>query len=298
MRVIGILSGKGGVGKTTLTTNLGLALKNFGKRVVTIDCNITTPHLAHYLGAYDYSLSLNDVLRGDAIITSSAYYHNGILLIPASQRIEDLDVDIGRLKNSIKALEEMADIVLLDSAPSLGREALSVLEACEEVIFVSTPLLPAINDIIKCKRIAKNLNKKILGIVLNIVRNERYELRSEEIEALAGIPVIAKIPFEPDILNGLSKKIPILHYKPESKASIECVRLASSLIDFQKISEEWRTDADRILEIVRLKGSVKISEVAKRLSLPKKETKDLAIILREKGLIEYHHSIFGDRLSI
>jgi len=298
MRIIGIVSGKGGVGKATLTTNLALCLKNLGKRVVTIDCNITTPHLAQYLGAYEYSLSLNDVLRGNATIISASFYHDGILIIPASQKIEDLDVNITRLKDSLKALDEIADIVLLDSAPSLGREALSVLEACEELIFVTIPFLPAINDIIKCKIIAKKLNKKILGIVLNMIKNESHEVRNEEVEFLTGIPVIAQIPFEPDVLNSLSKKIPMLHYRPESGASKECVKLAEKLVGSIQIEEGVKTDADKILEIVRLEGPIKISKVAKKLGLPKTEVKDLTILLSEKGLIEYHYSIFGDRVTI
>jgi len=298
MRIIGIVSGKGGVGKTTLTTNLALCFKNLGKRVVTIDCNITTPHLAQYLGAYEYSLSLNDVLRGDATITSASFYHDGILIIPASQRIEDLDVNITRLKDSIKALEEVADIVLLDSAPSLGREALSVLEACDEIILVTIPFLPAINDIIKCKIIAKKLNKKILGTVLNMIKNESHELGNGEVEFLTGIPVIAQIPFESDVLNSLSKKIPMLHYRPESGASKECMKLAEKLVGSTPIEEEIRTDADKILEIVRLEGSIKVSKMAKKIGLPKVEVKDLAILLSEKGLIEYHYSIFGDKLSV
>ena len=52
-RIIGISSGKGGVGKTTVTANLALALKKMGKRVLMIDCNLSTPHLSYYLGVTD-----------------------------------------------------------------------------------------------------------------------------------------------------------------------------------------------------------------------------------------------------
>ena len=62
-KIIGIISGKGGVGKTTFSANLAIALSNFGKRVVVVDCNITTPHLAYYLGAKNYSITLNNVLK-------------------------------------------------------------------------------------------------------------------------------------------------------------------------------------------------------------------------------------------
>jgi len=60
-RVIGVISGKGGVGKTTFSANLGIALSTFGEKTLIVDCNVTTPHLRYYLGVKDFSTTLNNV---------------------------------------------------------------------------------------------------------------------------------------------------------------------------------------------------------------------------------------------
>ena len=62
-KIISVLSGKGGVGKTTMITNLATALANKGKKVIVIDANVTAPNLAIHLGIPTASLiTLNDVL--------------------------------------------------------------------------------------------------------------------------------------------------------------------------------------------------------------------------------------------
>lgn len=236
-RIIGIVSGKGGVGKTTLASNLALSFKQFGKNVTLIDCNLTTPHLNLYLGSPDYGLSLNDVLRGDATILSACYYHDGVLFVPASNEINDIvGIDPMVLKDSLTELQEATDIVILDSAPSLGKEALSVLAASDEIIFITAPFIPAVNDIVRCNKIIKKFNIKPLGIVLNMVRNKKSEMVSKEVETIAGLPVIGEIPFDENILNALAEGRSVLSYKQDSPASIEYKKLGAKLlgIDFKE----------------------------------------------------------------
>ena len=331
-KIIGVVSGKGGVGKTTLVANLALSLKEFGERIAAIDCNITTPHLSFYLGAYDYPVTLNDVLRGDAAISTASYYHNGIFIVPASQNIDDLaDIDILNLKDRLEGLEGLVDIILLDSAPGLGREALSVLQASDEVIFVTTPSLPALNDVLKCGKLIEKLDLKTLGIVLNMVRNEKYELKEKEVGRITGLPVLSKIPFDKDILKGLSVKAPFVEYRPNSSASVECKRLAANLLGVEPIArknifsgiygalkrmtsfgrpssigieslgtdEVMKTDADRILDLVKVEGLIKMSEVSRRLDMQKKDVETLVKILEDHQLIELDYPVFGEvRLGV
>jgi sulfite reductase alpha subunit-like flavoprotein len=149
-------------------------------------------------------------------------------------------------------------------------------------------------------------------------------LTDDQIERITGLPVIANIPFDKDVLAGLSRKTPIVQYKPSSAASLECARLASNLlgipsenkksifssfysafkklasfretsgIEIQTYSSNIRTDADRILEIVNAERSIKLSELAKKLSISKEETKSLGKTLEEHGLIEFYSPIFGE----
>ena len=232
-RVIGIVSGKGGVGKTTLVANLGSVLSSkFKKSVVIVDCNITTSHLGLYLGMYYTPITLNKVLLGEEEIGSAMYDHfTGMKVIPASLSLKDIQgVDIFNLKDTIKELFGKTDIVILDSAPGLGREAISVLRACDEVLYITTPFVPSTMDIIRLNEVINELGVKPLGIVLNMKSKEKYELKPGEVEGLVELPVIASIPLDKNVPRSLSLKTPIVTFIPNSPASKEMIALAARLI--------------------------------------------------------------------
>jgi septum site-determining protein MinD len=232
-RVIGIVSGKGGVGKTTLVANIGAALATEYKTNVTIvDCNISTSHLGLYLGMYYSPITINKVLTGEARIDDSVYEHfTGMKIVPASLSLKDLSgVDVFGLKNAIKELHGKTDIIILDAAPGLGREALSAIKASDEVLFVTTPFVPAVMDIVKMKRLVDEMNVKINGTVLNMVKRERYELSKDDVEKLTEIPVISVIPDDKSVPRSLSAKAPTVVLYPNSPASKEFKSLAAMLI--------------------------------------------------------------------
>jgi septum site-determining protein MinD len=154
-RRIGVISGKGGVGKTTVVANLGAALaKKFGKDVTIVDCNLTTSHLSLSLGMYYCPVTLNHLLRGETNVKDAIYNHpSGMKIIPASIRLEELvGTDSTKLKKVVDKIHNKTDIVILDSSPGLGKEAISAIEASKEIIFVTNPNLPAVTDVIKCRR--------------------------------------------------------------------------------------------------------------------------------------------------
>lgn len=244
-RIIGILSGKGGVGKTTAVANLGTALaSHYKKSVIIVDCNITTSHLSLYLGMYYSPVTLNQVLTGKARIHEAIYdYHvPGLRVIPASLSLKDLrGVDVSRLSKVIKKLTDEADIVLLDGAPGMGREAMSAMRASDEVLFISTPFVPSTMDIIKCHQVALEIGAKPLGIVLNMVGKERYELTVEEVEQLAELSVVSTIPMDKNVLRSLALKTPVVTYDPASPASRAFLELAGKIVGEKYVPENFFT---------------------------------------------------------
>jgi septum site-determining protein MinD len=231
-RVIGIISGKGGVGKTTVALNLGTVLAHHLKKNVTvIDCNVTTSHIGLYLGIYYSPSTLNKVLRGESSIEEAIIQHfSGMKVIPASLSLSDLEgIDITQLKDKLREIFENNDIILLDASPGLGREALAALKASNEVIFVTTPYIPCVMDIVRCQEVINELGIKPLGIVLNMVNKKRYEMTPIEIEQLTRLPVIASIPFDKNVNKSLASKIPIVVFKPKTKASKELIKLGTKL---------------------------------------------------------------------
>ena len=233
-RVIGVVSGKGGVGKTTLVANLGAALASvFKKDVIVVDCNVTTSHLGLYLGMYYYPISLNKVLSDQVSIDNAIYDYSisGMRIIPASLSIDDLrGIDVSKMKTAIKKLFGKADIVLLDSAPGLGREAMSTMRAADEILYVMTPFVPPMMDVIKCNAMASELGLKPLGVVMNMTGEGRHEVTPEEVEQLVELPVISMIPRDKNVLRSLSAKLPVIDYNPNTASSQEIIRLAASLI--------------------------------------------------------------------
>lgn len=228
MRILGIVSGKGGVGKTTIASNLALALSQLGKKVIIIDCNVTTSHLGFSFGFYYYPITLNDVLRGEIELNNAMYERWGVSIIPASLKVKDLvGIELERLKDVVRGLD--ADFVILDSAPGLGKEAISAMKASEELLYVALPFINSIADVIRCKRVADMIDVKSTGIVLNMVKGAGYELSKEEVEEITGMKVIVSVPYDNDVERSLALGVPLLKFNENSKASREIFKLAGVL---------------------------------------------------------------------
>lgn len=212
-RTIGILAGKGGVGKTTVSLNLACALGLSGKKVSLVDFNFTTSHLAVELGIIP-EITLNNVLRNEADIKKALYSCFNINILPASLNLSDLtDIDTSNLKPKIKELLNDFDIVILDSAAGFGREALATVQASDEVIFVANPSLASIVDIMKCKQLTVSLGVKPLGIVVNRYRNKNFELKPEEIANMTELPLLGVIRESEDFLKSEAARKPLLFHK-------------------------------------------------------------------------------------
>jgi len=227
-RIIAVTSGKGGVGKTTLTSNLGYALTELGHDVTLMDTNLTTPNLGMHLGMYMTSKNLHKVLKGKIKMRDATYIHPfGFKVIPSSINLEDLTgVDPANLKTSLLSLVGQTDFVILDSAAGLGRESLSSINAADEILIITNPDLPSVVDALRATQIARGQNKKILGVVINRKTNKSHELTAKEIENVLSIPVLVEIPEDKTVHQSIAAKKPLLEYEPNSPAAFEIRRLA------------------------------------------------------------------------
>ncbi len=251
-RNIAIVSGKGGVGKTTLAINLGYLLqKEIGINTTTVDCNLTTPHLGLNLGL-DYNLTLNHVLADKAKIEEAVIEHpTGIKVLPASLELNDLEeVDIFRLPEK---LDELNSNILIDSAPGLGREGVAAMSAADEILFITQPNASAVVDIYRCKEIAEKLNKKILGIVVNYRRGYKHELSNKEIEKFTEIPVMETVPYDIEIEKSSATNLPLPLYNQRAKANDGFYSLASQISGYE--IERRKSFFDRIIGLFKRRNS-------------------------------------------
>lgn len=236
-RIIGVVSGKGGVGKTTLVSNLGAALIKKGKNVIIIDGNVTTPNLSLHLGIPFYPVTLHDVLNKKIPIESAIYYHeSGLKIIPASLSADAIkDIKIERLQSVLLNLLGKAEVIIIDSAAGLGKEALAAITVADELIVVTNPEIPAVTDALKTIKTAETNGTKVLGVVVNRIKGLKHELPLSEIKSMLEVPIIAAIPEDIHVPRSIAKRTPVVHHRPNSKASLEFQRLASRIV-----GEPWK----------------------------------------------------------
>lgn len=248
-------SGKGGVGKTTIVSNLGATLTEAGKDVTIVDGNLTTANLSLHLGIPFSPVTLHDVLRGDAHIDEARYIHpSGIKVVPSGIGIDDLEgTDSRDLPVFLRDMMDDSDFVILDTAAGLGQETISTLEASDEVLIVTEPTMPSATDALKTKNLAEKLDVGIAGLVINRTSGTKGELNEEEIaDMLDGVPVLAKIPHDNKIIESLSKKKPLIHHKPHSPAGKAIQKLASEIVKEEiKLEREAKGLFEKIANFLR-----------------------------------------------
>ena len=242
-----ITSGKGGVGKTTSAVNLGAAINYFGKDVLIVDGNLSTPNIGIHFGSPEAPVNLNDVLSGDAKIHEAVYQHeSGIKIMPASLSIKELKkTKYEKLKDFKKNFTKISEYVLVDCAAGLGNEAFSALEIADEIIVITNPEMPAITDALKTIKYAEQMNKKILGVVVTRVKKNDIEMTPETVKEMLEIPILGMIPEDIAVAESISMKDAVIHTHPKTKASRAYKEIASKIVNVDYDSEK---DKEKIME--------------------------------------------------
>ena len=228
-KTIGVLSLKGGVGKTSSVVALGDAMADFGKKVLLIDGNFSAPNLGLHLNVVDPSTTLNHVLARKIHAKDSIHKMGKFDIIPSSV-FNNLKLNPLEIRDKIKPLKKRYDVTLIDSSPALGEEMLGVMLASDGIVVVTTPDIPSLSAVLKIGRIARKRDVPILGLIINKAHNKNFDLSIEEIEETAGMPVLAIIPYDINFQKSLSEFKPLTQGKPTSRASIEYRKLAGTLI--------------------------------------------------------------------
>jgi len=226
-RVIGVFSSKGGVGKTTCALNIAMSLHDMGTDVALIDCDLKNSNLSLHLGLYDFPLTVQDVLEGDVNYLDAIYIHSsGLRILPASITLREFKTEISKLRNT---LDNMNHHVVLDTPPGASEEASSVIQLCDEIMVLTTPNIPSITDTMKTIQMAKDVGKKIRGVIINRAE-KKHEIKKQDIEKVLGLPVLAVIPEDRNVRKSLHANTPVVRFKPHSPSSIALKRLSAGII--------------------------------------------------------------------
>ena len=228
-KVFGIISIKGGVGKTTTVASLGHILsKSFNKKVLIVDGNFSAPNLGLHFGLINPEITLHHVLNGYSKYKDSIYTHNlGFDIIPAN--LLNKKVNPYKLKKIINRGKKDYDLIILDSSPNLNNEIMGVVESSDFLFLITTPDYPTLSTTMQAVKVAKSSNIPIAGLILNKVRNKKYELSINDIQNSTQTPVLASIRDDHKVLEALSKLVPITQLYPNSDVSKEYKKIAGVL---------------------------------------------------------------------
>jgi|SRR3989344_3886692 len=230
-KFIAVVSGKGGVGKTTCTLNVGQALAKLGKEVVLMDANIVTPNLAIHLGMMNPEGTLNKFLRKEKSLKEILYLHeSGISIIPSSPSLSEYQKTNPQKINKIfDHLKNAADFVIVDAPSGLGYDLHQILKNTDEVLIVANPTLSSVMDALKTIQLAKEHNNTIAGIVLNMTHG-KDELSPKEVESILEHPILANISQHRKVRRAAYKQMPLTYLYPRSKPAREFAKVAEHLV--------------------------------------------------------------------
>ncbi|NPA90539.1 MAG: septum site-determining protein MinD [Chloroflexi bacterium] len=215
--VITITSGKGGVGKTTTTANLGIALAQLGKRVVVVDADIGLRNLDVILGLENRVVyDLVDVVEGACGLRQALIKDKraeGLYLLPAAQSRDKTAVNPAQMNALCKQLKEEFDLVLIDSPAGIEQGFRNAVVPADRVVVVTTPEVAAVRDADRVIGLLEAENKRDIRLLVNRVNPEmvhRGDMMSvEDVLDILAIPLLGVIPEDPSILISSNRGMPV-----------------------------------------------------------------------------------------
>jgi septum site-determining protein MinD len=215
-RAIVVTSGKGGVGKTTTTANLGTALALTGATVALVDADVGLRNLDIVLGLEARVRShVLDVLEGRVTLDDALVIDKRVptlRLLAAAQTREKDDVDTAAMHAMVDSLRERFDYVLIDCPAGIEKGFTNAIVGADEAIIVCTPEVAAVRD---ADRVVGLLgNRTSVKLIVNRLRPELVRrgkmLSVDDVNAILRLPLLGIITDEPGVIISTNKGEPLV----------------------------------------------------------------------------------------
>ena len=264
-KVITFTSGKGGVGKTTATANIGVALASLGNKVVCIDADIGLRNLDIVLGLENRIVyDLVDVVEGRCRLRQAMIRDKhlpDLFLIPAAQTRNKNAISPSDMVRICDELREDHDYILIDSPAGIERGFRNAIAPADSVIILTNPEVSAVRDADRIIGLVEAEEKDTPSLVINRINPGMVKrgdmLSAEDVIELLAIKLIGMVPEDENVIISTNKGIPIA-LSDNSKAGRAfrniAARLSGDEVPFLDLDAD-SGNLERISKFMRAGGS-------------------------------------------
>jgi septum site-determining protein MinD len=236
-RVITITSGKGGVGKTTTTANLGAALAARGRSVVLLDADIGLRNLDIVLGLENRIVyDIVDVVEGRCRLRQAMIRDkrlNNLYLIPAAQTRDKEAVSPQQMRALCEELRRQFDFILIDSPAGIEQGFRNAIAGADEVIVVTNPEVSSVRDADRIVGLVEAAELPVPRLIVNRIDPElvrRGDMMSvEDVTEILSIPLLGLVPDDETIITATNRGEPVA-LDPLSRAGQAFRNIAARLL--------------------------------------------------------------------
>jgi len=235
-KVVTVTSGKGGVGKTTTTANLGIALASLGQKVVCIDSDIGLRNLDVVMGLENRIVyDLVDAVEGRCRLTQAMIRDKRfqtLFLIPAAQTRDKTAIAPSDMVKLCDSLRREVDWIIIDSPAGIERGFRNALAPADEVLVITNPEVAAVRDADRIIGLVEAEEKAQAKLIINRINPVMVKhgdmLSAEDVIELLAVPVIGIVPEDEAVLISTNHGQPVV-LNEKSKAGRAFLNLARRL---------------------------------------------------------------------
>ncbi len=238
VRVIAITSGKGGVGKTNLSVNIGIALAQMGRRVAVLDADIGLANVDILLGIYP-KFNLSHVLSGEKTLAEIMLNGpSGLRVIPGASGIQKMS-ELSTLEQAavIRAFSEIdqdLDVLIVDTAAGISANVVNFARACQEIIVIVCDEPTSLTDAYAfIKLLNRDYNLCNFHVITNMVKTvQQGEALFQKLTRVTdhyldvNLQFLGAVPYDDYLRKAVRKQTPVVVAFPGSKASIAAKEIA------------------------------------------------------------------------